>query len=319
MFDILDEKNVKTFQLPPCSIPTLDYDGGLYLSVAPFTARCLHQFAWHPQQQQTSAHDPCASPSSSSTSFTSSSSLSSTLAEDDDAVNPPRNQPTPQPSTSAPHPTQHHRVKRRLSSSFGLFSLAKKKWGCMNTSTNPSSLSTSAPATNQERIRPSSTSKLARIRRHSSYNDYGYACQARTEQYIKQKMEQGLLSTNPPTQRPDFDQPLTLRRTIRTTPLGNTALEIVNVTSYQGHISTVNRRGDIAIYKKDGTMAARVQHHGQHSWMEKSESPFAREDDDYSDGYNFMRSRLVMGSMGLVYGGRSGSLWWLDFGVKPDL
>jgi hypothetical protein len=96
-------------------------------------------------------------------------------------------------------------------------------------------------------------------------------------------------------------------------------LEIVNVTSYQGYISTVNRLGDIAIYKKDGTMAARVQHHDQYSWMEKTESPFAREDDDYSDGYNFMRSRLVMGSMGLVYGGRNGSLWWLDFGVKPDL
>ncbi|CAO3590913.1 unnamed protein product [Absidia cylindrospora] len=324
VFDILDEKNIKIFQLPSCSIPTINYDGGLYLSVAPFTSKCLHQFSWNPRKRPTTPTLEESSPSTSTSST--SSSLSSDAYEHSNNATQQERQPTPQPSTSAPHPSQHQTTKRRFSASFGLLNLAKRKWNGSKTSSISSSStfafssSSSSSSANTIPHHPSSTSKLARIRRHSSYNDYGYACQARTEQYIKQKMDQGLIPIIPPTLQPDFDLPLTLRRTIRTSPLGQTAAEIVNVTSYQDHISTVNRRGDIAIYKKDGTMAARVQHHGNDAlWMEDVRSPFARDDDDYSDGYNFIRSRLQMGSMGLVYGGRNGSLWWLDFSVRSIL
>lgn len=68
--------------------------------------------------------------------------------------------------------------------------------------------------------------KVTGLRRHSSYNNYGYACQARTAQYIK-KNQPSTKTSHEAT--PDFTSQLRLCKSIRTTPLGWTAHKIVSV------------------------------------------------------------------------------------------
>lgn len=94
----------------------------------------------------------------------------------------------------------------------------------------------------------------------------------------------------------------------------------MSVAVHNGRVAVVNRYGDIALFALNGTTAALValSKTGERPWMEYEDTCF-RDEDDLSDGYDFVRSRLAMGSMGIIYGGRSGSLWWLDFGCKPDL
>ncbi|KAI9303258.1 hypothetical protein BJ944DRAFT_105692 [Cunninghamella echinulata] len=300
----MNEKNCRIFRIPPCSIPSLDYDGGLSLFVAPFNTNRLHQFIWKPQTN--------TMPTKSS-----SSSLLQQKHQNKNSARVPQKSKsssliTPSSSTSSTSSTKPLKmIKRRFSNSFGLFN--------NNDNNNNNN---------------NSNTFKGRIRRHSSYNDYGYACQARTEQYIKEKVEKGLIQPTLSTTLPDFDQPLALDKTICTSPLGKTGLEIINIattTTYHkkeeesdegeekeinGRVVTLNKHGDMAIYKTDGTMAARIHYHQQYPWMEKWET-VAREDDDLSDGYDFIRSRLAIGKMGVVYGGRNGSLWHLDFSVKP--
>ncbi|CAO3634380.1 unnamed protein product [Cunninghamella echinulata] len=304
VFDIMNEKNCRIFRIPPCSIPSLDYDGGLSIFVAPFNTNRLHQFIWKPQTNTI--------PTKSS----SSSLLQQKHQSNNGARIPQKSKSssfiTSSSSSSSTKPLKM--IKRRFSNSFGLFN---NNDNSNNNNNNNNSFK-------------------GRIRRHSSYNDYGYACQARTEQYIKEKVEKGLIQPTLSTTLPDFDQPLALDKTICTSPLGKTGLEIINITAtttyykkegandedeekekeINGRVVTLNKHGDMAIYKTDGTMAARIHYHQQYPWMETWET-VAREDDDLSDGYDFIRSRLAIGKMGIVYGGRNGSLWYLDFSVKP--
>ncbi|CAO3702870.1 unnamed protein product [Rhizopus stolonifer] len=119
---------------------------------------------------------------------------------------------------------------------------------------------------------------------------------------------------------PNFEQGPELVNSISTAPLNSAATKIVSVAIHQDRIATVNRQGRMALYALNGTTAAKVNtmlftSDLHQEWVE-SEEKYSREDDDLSDGYDFVRSRLAMGSMGLVYGGRSGSLWWLDFGCR---
>ncbi|KAG1448192.1 hypothetical protein G6F56_009016 [Rhizopus delemar] len=119
---------------------------------------------------------------------------------------------------------------------------------------------------------------------------------------------------------PDFERGPELVNSISTAPLNSAATKIVSVAIHQDRIATVNRQGRIALYALNGTTAAKVNTmlftSDLHQELVESEEKYSREDDDLSDGYDFVRSRLAMGSMGLVYGGRSGSLWWLDFGCR---
>jgi hypothetical protein len=134
----------------------------------------------------------------------------------------------------------------------------------------------------------------------------------KTDQYIKQ-LKNKLI----PLPTPNFQNGPRLIHSIRTTPLGPSAKEIVNVAIHGERVATVNRHGDISLYALNGTTAARVtlSASDKQEWMEDNES---REDDDLSDGYDFVRSRLAMGSMGIVYGAKNGTIWWLDFGCRSS-
>lgn len=205
--------------------------------------------------------------------------------------------PIPTPSSSLPV------AKRRLSTSF-INLLGFKSNNIPTTSLSTSSIQTTTLIKKTSR----EFYKSVRLRRHSSYNDYGYACQMKTDQYIKQREFKEQLPS------PNFDQQPKLIHSIRTTPLGPCAKEIVNVAVHGERVATVNRQGDISLYALNGTTAARVTlllNHKQ-DWMNLC----SREDDDLSDGYDFVRSRLAMGDMGIIFGG-NGSLWWLDFGCRP--
>lgn len=81
-------------------------------------------------------------------------------------------------------------------------------------------------------------------------------------------------------------------------------------------MAIVNRWGDIALFALNGTTGAHVSERGQRPWMDETTPLNFRSEDDLSDGYDFIRSRLAMGSMGIIYGGRGGALWWIDFGCK---
>jgi len=141
----------------------------------------------------------------------------------------------------------------------------------------------------------------------------------KTDQYIKQHINSLTHKITPPP-LPKFDERPRLVHSIRTTPLGNAAKEIVNVAKHGDRVATVNRHGDISLYALNGTTAARVTYslHEIQDWMEQPDD-INRDDDDLSDGYDFVRSRLAMGPMGLVYGSKNGSLWWLDFGCRATV
>lgn len=150
---------------------------------------------------------------------------------------------------------------------------------------------------------------------YSSYNDYGYACQARTAQYIKQQ-QSGVAKKKKEVRLPDFNQRQRIVRSIRTSPLGNTTSQVVGLAIYNERVAIVNRWGDIALFALNGSTGAHVSERGRRPWMDEPTPLNFRSEDDLSDGYDFVRSRLAMGSMGIIYGGRGGSLWWIDFGCK---
>lgn len=157
--------------------------------------------------------------------------------------------------------------------------------------------------------------KVTGLRRHSSYNNYGYACQARTAQYIK-KNRPSTKTSHEAT--PDFTSQLRLCKSIRTTPLGWTAHKIVSVAVHNDRVAILNRYGDIALFALNGTTAAHVTLSNKRIWMDERSDANFRDNDELSDGYDFIRLRLAMGSMGIIYASRSGSLWWLDFACKPN-
>lgn len=268
--------------------------------LAPHASRRIHHYKWNPAlhseeqqvviEQDTAAHD----------------------------ATPPIVQPTASIST----PTKSLSARRRLSNTF-INLLKLKNNNSKNTTlynvpsnslTQPSLVTASSTSTNSLKKKSSREFyKSVRIRRHSSYNDYGYACQMKTDQYIKQLKQPPL--TLP---KPNFQDRPRLVHSIRTTPLGNSAKEIINVAIHGERVATVNRQGDISLYALNGTTAARVYFSAEEegeAWIERDGSA-EREDDDLSDGYDFVRSRLAMGSMGFVYGTKNGTLWWLDFGCR---
>lgn len=301
-FDIFDNTGdaASTHYLSACSIPCIEYDNALSIILAPHASRRIHHYQW-----------PEATPSQTTSFLTSSDSEQS-----DDT-------PIPQPSASVPVIPRRRRLSTTFSNLLGL------KSSSSSSSLNhiPQNHSPTQQHTNNHPRPSTSTSTLSkrssrefyksvRIRRHSSYNDYGYACQMKTDQYIKQHINSLAYKIIPPP-LPNFGESPRLVHSIRTTPLGNAAKEIVSVTKHGDRVATVNRHGDISLYALNGTTAARVTFslNETQDWMEQPDD-ISREDDDLSDGYNFMRSRLAMGSMGLVYGSKNGSLWWLDFGCR---
>lgn len=157
--------------------------------------------------------------------------------------------------------------------------------------------------------------KMTGLRRHSSYNDYGYACQARTAQYIK-KSQPSTKTSNEAS--PDFTSQLRLCKSIRTTPLGWTAHKIVSTAVHNDRVAILNRYGDIALFALNGTTAAHVTLRNKRIWMDERSDTNFRDEDELSDGYDFIRLRLAMGSMGIIYASRGGSLWWLDFACRPN-
>ncbi|KAI8376090.1 uncharacterized protein BYT42DRAFT_374199 [Radiomyces spectabilis] len=281
-------------------MPCLTYDGGVNIVMAPFASRRIHHFQW--DALPVPMYDNYASTSNSTPNETS----ASTTAAAPNSV-------TPCQSTSTPHPSETN-VPTSISTSSSSSLLSSRRLSSTLTTllgrhskkTKSTDLSDHAPCASTEK------KSAVRLRRHSSYNDYGYACQMRTAEYIRQYRSNKLIKPV----HPDFSARLKLINSIRTTPLGRPALETVNIAMYHDHVATVNRYGDIALYALNGTTAARVStHDGQCEWIENKAD--LRDDDDLSDGYNFVRSRLAIGSLGIVYGGRNGQLWWLDFGCKP--
>ncbi|KAK4516066.1 ubiquitin-40S ribosomal protein S27a [Mucor velutinosus] len=304
IFDIFDNTGEasSTHYLNPCSIPCIEYDNALSIILAPHASRRIHHYRWR------EATPPSPLPSSSDS------------EQSDDA-------PIPQPSASVPVIPRRRRLSTTFSNLLGLKSSTSSHH--IPTSSSSTTLHHSANSSNQPRPSTSTSTllkkssrefyKSVRIRRHSSYNDYGYACQMKTDQYIKQHINSLAHKVTPPP-LPKFDERPRLVHSIRTTPLGNSAKEIVNVAKHGDRVATVNRHGDISLYALNGTTAARVTYslHEIQDWMEQP-NDINRDDDDLSDGYDFVRSRLAMGSMGLVYGSKNGSLWWLDFGCRATV
>ncbi|KAG1466713.1 hypothetical protein G6F46_000386 [Rhizopus delemar] len=149
-------------------------------------------------------------------------------------------------------------------------------------------------------------------------------CSSHNDSRCMQQTKTGLSSGDSKEEEqnifPNFQEKPKLTRSIHTAPLCHAATEVVSVAIYQDRIATVNRRGNIALYALNGTTAAKVNcalvtSDCYQEWIQNEEQ-YSREDDDLSDGYDFIRSRLAMGKMGLIYGGRNGSLWWLDFGCR---
>lgn len=303
IFDIFDNTGdaISTHYLSACSIPCIEYDNALSIILAPHASRRIHHYQWH---ETTSSQATYPIPSSDS-------------EQSDDA-------PIPQPSASVPVIPRRRRLSTTFSNLLGIKSSLSSSSSLNHI---PPNHTTAQQYTNNQPRPSTSTSTLikrssrefyksVRIRRHSSYNDYGYACQMKTDQYIKQHINSLTYKIIPPPM-PNFDEKPRLVHSIRTTPLGNAAKEIVNVAKYGDRVATVNRHGDISLYALNGTTAARVTFslNEIQVWMEQP-NDINREDDDLSDGYDFVRSRLAMGSMGLVYGSKNGSLWWLDFGCR---
>ncbi|KAI9270884.1 hypothetical protein BY458DRAFT_456202 [Sporodiniella umbellata] len=119
---------------------------------------------------------------------------------------------------------------------------------------------------------------------------------------------------------PDFGVPPKLVNSIDTSPFCSAATKIVNMTVYQDRIATVNKQGQMALYALNGTTATLVNTKLldpdiHQEWVD-CDKRYSREDDDLSDGYDFVRSILAMGPMGVIYGAKNGSIWWLDFGCR---
>ncbi|KAI9493607.1 hypothetical protein BDB00DRAFT_369323 [Zychaea mexicana] len=284
VFDIFDpSKQTATFTLPACNMPCLEYDGSLSIVLAPFAARRIHHFKWDPVPSST-AVDPNSNGSS-------------------DSGDSPSSSPT---NEQHPHQQLPPQPPKTLTSSISsLLSRPKRQRTYIDTAGRKAARS---------------------LRRYSSYNEYGYACQARTAHYIKQVQEKerhnnsnnGDNDTNNTLGEPNFRSRLRLISSIRTSPLGWTTRQVVNIAVHNDRVAIANRHGDIALFALNGTTAAHVTFkNGKRQWIEEDAAQF-RDEDDLSDGYDFIRGRLAMGSMGIIYGGRDGSLWWLDFSCRPE-
>lgn len=270
IYNIFDSQSEPniTHYLNPCSLPCIALDNASIV-LAPHASRRIHHYQWSTLPMEELPSIPII----------------------------------PETSSSLPVMT----TKRRLSTSF-INLLGLNKSHTKNNIPTPSLSTSSIQSTTLIKKTSREFYKSVRIRRHSSYNDYGYACQMKTDQYIKQ----GAKRTQAPL--PNLDRRPEFMHSIRTTPLGLCAKEIVNVAVHGERVATVNRQGDIALYALNGSTAARVTllHQETQDWMKLEMRP----DDDLSDGYDFIRSRLAIGEMGIIFGG-NGSLWWLDFGCRP--
>ncbi|CAO3640644.1 unnamed protein product [Mucor hiemalis] len=300
VFDIFD--NVKdpsvTHYLNACSIPCIEYDNSLSVVLAPHASRRIHHYRWNPLQNNNAI------------------TSSDDIVPDDLSPTPHPLQPHPTPSASLPVTPPER--KRKLAATFINFLGLKSNYSNYTNSNNNMNIPTASLSTGTSTLLKKSSRefcKSVRIRRHSSYNDYGYACQMKTDQYIKQHNKE--IQPKQPLPAPNFEDRPQLIHSIRTTPLGPSAKEIINVALHGNRVATVNKKGDISLYALNGTTAARVTLllSDKQEWMEKDDTD-QRVDDDLSDGYDFVRSRLAMGEMGLVYGSKNGNLWWLDFGCR---
>lgn len=301
IFDIFENMRIpsETHYLNACSIPCVAYDNSLSLILAPHGSRRIHHYRWNKAETTPKQLEHEEIVTESMTIPRRRKRLSTTFINFLGSI---------KSSSAANASTMYKHSKCNRSQNDILSYHANSN----NVSTNypQSSLSTGFLTKKSSR----EFCKSVRIRRHSSYNDYGYACQMKTDQYIKQHMDNLIQGKIEPLPSPNFKQGPRLVHSIRTTPLGSTAKEIVNVAMHDNRIATVNRHGDLAIYALNGTTAARVaSYNNQQAWMEED---VVRDDDGLSDGYDFVRTRLAMGTMGIVYGSKNGSLWWLDFSCK---
>ncbi|KAI7907713.1 uncharacterized protein BX663DRAFT_8998 [Cokeromyces recurvatus] len=302
MYDPLGDATI-THYLNACSIPCIEYNNELSLVLAPHASRRIYHYRWNEYKSNDEDQEHLLSLSTNNTHH----HLHSTA--------------------QLPSAMSHRqRLSKTLSSFLGLKIPSSTHHLFAHHSFNPSSQQPRSSTSTGTHLSKNTSKDFIRQcsirrRRHSSYNDYGYACQLKTDQYIKQYYDnmanQNLLL--PPL--PNLSERPRLIHSIRTTPLESTAKEIVNIAIHGDRVATVNRRGDIALYALNGTTAARVTAHlglsEQQEWMEdENDINSNREDDELSDGYDFVRSRLAMGPMGLIYGSKNGTLWWLDFGYR---
>lgn len=265
--------------LPACCLPCLAYDGSLSLVAAPYAARRLHHFEWKPTLA--SKKSPQPQPSQST---------------------PTLNAPEDQRASSSSHLLS---FSASMSSFFGHFRSKD-----ISPKTRPKSAEQSSIRTQQIQ-----RSRLRRQRRHSSYNDFGWECTARTTQYIKS------LDTNAlPVPRPDFSKKINLTKSITTTQLGVTSKSVVGVAVAGNRAVMVNRAGDMAIVMLDSGHVSQIRPPPRmcFEWIENWQAD-ARDNDEDQDGYNFSSTRLAADPrLGIAYGGRNGTVWFFSFNCTAD-
>ncbi|CAO3672781.1 unnamed protein product [Umbelopsis ramanniana] len=270
-----------TTELPACCLPCLAFDGSLSLVATPYAARKLHHFEWK----------PILAPKKSI-------------------------QPSPSQSTPPPRVPEHGGQERTSSSHLLSFSASMSSFfghfKSKDTSpkTRPKSAEHSSLKSQQQQ-----KARLRRQRRHSSYNDFGWECTARTTQYIKSLDENA-----PPPPTPDFSKKITLMKTIPTTQLGVTTRYVVGVAVAGNRAIVVNRNGDMAIVMLDSGNVSQLYPPPHHcfEWIENWQED-ARENDEDQDGYNFSSMRLSADpKLGIAYGGRNGTVWFFSFNCTSD-
>ncbi|KAH8552637.1 WD40-repeat-containing domain protein [Umbelopsis sp. PMI_123] len=270
-----------TTELPACCLPCLAFDGSLSLVATPYAARKLHRFEWKP-----------------------------TLASKK-FIQPLPSQSTP-PSPVPEHGHQDTSASSHLLSFSASMSSFFGHFRSKDISQNPRPKSAehlSLKSQQQQKAR------LRRQRRHSSYNDFGWECTARTTQYIK-----NLNISEPPPPTPDFSKKISLIKTIPTTQLGATSRYVVAVTIAGNRAVMVNRSGDMSIVMLDSGHVSQVYPPPSYTfeWIENWLVD-ARENDEDQDGYNFSSMRLSADpKLGIAYGGRHGTVWFLSFNCISD-
>ncbi|KAM3589659.1 hypothetical protein VKS41_000517 [Umbelopsis sp. WA50703] len=268
-----------TTDLPACCLPCLAYDGSLSLAAAPYAARKLHHFEWK-------------------------------------ALLVGKKQASPHPQATKSTPTQSNPEHRKTSStSLSLSASMSSFFGHFKskdpvTKTRPKSAE--QPPLKSHQLQKS---KMRRQRRHSSYNDFGWECTARTTQYIK---NMDIKEATVPV--PDFSKNINLVKSISTSQLGFTTRNVVGVAIAGGRAVMVNRNGDMAIVMLDSGLVNQIRptHDGSLDWIEDWLAD-VRDNDEDQDGYNFSSTRLAIDSnMGVAYGGRNGAVWFLSFNCTAD-
>jgi hypothetical protein len=263
--------------MSPCSIPCIEYDSSCNIIIAPHLSKRIYHYQWD-----------------------SSNYRQFSQTEGDYSY-----------SSSTLIPTAS---RKRISSTF--INFLRPSYNKNNTdntlNNNKTQQHGSKSATSRKVIDINKSTKTTK--KYSSHNN------SRCMQKTKADLSSSDCKEEEQDTFPNFQEKPKLTRSIHTAPLCHAATEVVSVAIYQDRIATVNRRGSIALYALNGTTAAKVNcalitGDCQQEWIQDEEQ-YSREDDDLSDGYDFIRSRLAMGKMGLIYGGRNGSLWWLDFGCR---